>query len=33
MTIENNIEIEDITIYKCEKQYYKGVCQYKENKF
>ena len=33
MTIENNIEIENILIYKHDEEYYKVVCKYKDNKF
>ena len=33
MTNENNIEIENISIYKYDEEYYKAVCKYKDNKF
>ena len=33
MTIENNIEIENISIYKYDEEYYKAVCKNKDNKF
>ena len=32
MTIQNNIEIESISIYKYNEEYYKAVCKYKVNK-
>ena len=33
MTIENNIEIENMTFYKLNEEYYKGVWKYKKNNF
>ena len=33
MTIENNIKLENITIYKYDEEYYKGLCKYKEKTF
>ena len=33
MTNENNLEIENIKICNYNELYYKGACQYKDNKF
>ena len=33
MTIGNNIEIKNLTMYKSNKEYYIRVCKYKDNKF
>ena len=33
MTIKNNIKLENITINKHDKEYYKGLCKYKHKHF
>ena len=33
MTIDNNIKLVNITIYKYNKEYYKGLCKYKQKSY
>ena len=33
MTIDNNIQLENITIYKYDEEYYKILCKYKDKTF